>query len=80
MSAGWGSMQPYIRAVPMHRRTPHGPGWAFAMLNGPFGVPLCQVNGRDTRVRVAVESHRAKEGPLFFMTRGKYLAGGGIPS
>ena len=57
----------------MHRRTPHGPGWAFAMLPGPFVVPLGQANGRDTRVRVAVESRRAKEGPLFFMRRGKYF-------
>ena len=55
----------------MHRRTPHGPGWAFAMLPGPFVVPLGQANGRDTRVRVAVESRRAKEGPLFFMRQGK---------
>ena len=36
-----------------------------------FVVPLGQVNGRDTRVRVAVESRRAKEGPSFFMRRGK---------
>ncbi len=36
-----------------------------------FVVPLGQVNGWDTRVRVAVESRRAKEGPSFFMRRRK---------
>ena len=36
-----------------------------------FVAPLGQVNGRDTRVRVAVESRRDKEGPRFFMTQGK---------
>ena len=35
-------------------------------------VPLGQGNGWDTRVRVAVESRRDKEGPLLFMTQGKY--------
>ena len=34
-------------------------------------VPLGQGNGQDTRVRVAVESRRDKEGPLFFMTLGE---------
>ena len=48
----------------MHRWTPHGPGWAFAMLPGPFVVPLGQVNGRDTRVRVAVENCRDGTGEV----------------
>ena len=38
-----------------------------------FVVPLGQANCRDTRVRVVVENHRAKEVPLFFMGRGKYI-------
>ena len=36
-------------------------------------VPLGQGNGRDTRVRVAVESRRDKEDRSFFMTRGEVL-------
>ena len=56
----------------LHRRPPKSPAVAPGRGFPSFVVLLGQGNGRDTRVRVAVESHRDKEGRSFFMGRGKY--------
>ena len=56
-----------VPASPPPKSPAVAPGRGFPS----FVVPLGQGNGRDTRVRVAVESHRDKEGRSFFMRRGK---------
>ena len=65
-------LPPYVSDLPASQ-LPKSPAVAPGRGFPSFVVPLGQVNGRDTRVRVAVENCGAKGGRSFFMRQGKYM-------